>query len=224
MIVNFNFPRPSPDLIERYRRVRIDAVARLIDSAQIADPAIKPLHGLPHVVGPALTVATVGGDPRMAILAIGAARRGDIILIAAGGDANSFGWGGGLTLSADAVGCEAVAIDGLAVDKAAIVACTTPVYARGVSMRSVPARGAGSIAVPVSFGGVSVAAGDLVIGGADGLCFVPAADLMAVLEQAEAESARIAANIELIKAGDRTIFDLRGGIAFSASLGLTWPE
>jgi 4-hydroxy-4-methyl-2-oxoglutarate aldolase len=224
MIANLDFARPPAEIIARYRNVRIDAVARAIDPARIADPAIKPVHGLPHVVGPALTVATHGGDPRMAILAIGAARPGDVILIAAGGDTRSFGWGGGLTLSADAAGCEAVAIDGLAVDKAAIVACTTPVYARGVSLRSVPAETAGSIAVPVDFGGVAVAPGDLVIGDADGLCIIPAADLVDVLERAEAETARVAANVELISGSGRTIFDLRGGKEFAASLGLTWPE
>jgi len=52
-----------------------------------------------------------------------------------------------------------------------------PVYARGLTLNSPEKHGPGEIGLPISLGGESVAAGDVVVGDRDGVVVVPLASL-----------------------------------------------
>jgi len=220
------FPRLAdvdPDIVARFRGVLLDVVCRLLDNGQIADSAIRPLGGRsPHIVGPAVTVAASPGDFTSAIAATAVARRGDVILVT-GGDGSSFPcWGGGLTFAADAVGCEAIAVDGTVVDSRFILECTTPVFCRGSSLRHTTTPPAGSVNVTMVWGGVTVEPGDLVLGDGDGICIIPRARMLEILLQAEEITARILGGLAHMRATGDSLFDLYGGRNFTDAAGMTW--
>jgi 4-hydroxy-4-methyl-2-oxoglutarate aldolase len=221
--VLLDIPRPAPDLVARYKAVRLDAVARALSNAALADPAIKPAG--PSVVtmaGAAVTLSTDVPDTAYAIAALGAVQAGDVLMIAPGPGVAA-AWGGGLTNSADILGLAGVGVDGLIVDSDAVRACVTPVFCRGASFRGGPAASTCAINATILWGGVSVSPGDLVLGDGDGVCVVPLARVAELIDAAESESARIEAALAEMHANRQTLFDRRGGAAFARSLGLDWP-
>ena len=213
----------DPDIVARFRAVLLDVVCRLLDNDRIADPAIRPLPGCsPYIVGPAVTVAGSPGDFTSAIAATAVARRGDVILVSSGDGASFPVWGGGLTFAADALGCEGVAIDGTVVDSRFILECRTPVFCRGSSVRHTTPPPAGSVNVPIVWGGVAVAPGDLVLGDRDGLCILPRDRMLAILIEAEETTARIRDSLAHMRATGDSLFDLYGGRTFTAAAGMVW--
>jgi regulator of RNase E activity RraA len=72
-------------------------------------------------------------------------------------------------------------IDGAVRDTEELAARDLPVYARGISPRGPTREGPGEINVAVSIGGTVVHPGDIVVGDADGLVFVPPEQADAVL-------------------------------------------
>ncbi len=217
--------RPPRDLVAHVRGLRLDQIVKALPVTQLMDSAIKPL-GLRNVriVGPAVTVASVGPDPMLGMIATGVAQPGDVIVVAAGGNEAGFAWGGGLTLSAANVGCAGVVVDGVVIDADSIVEQDTPVFCRGSTLRSTPIEVRGSINVAVTCGGVLIEPGDLIVGTLDGVCVIPRADIEELVATVGPESARINANIETLIATKQTIFDLRGGRSLADDLGLEWVD
>jgi len=222
------YPRAGdidPKIIARFRGVLLDVVCRLLDNDRIADPAIKPLGaGRPSIIGPAVTVAAAPGDFTSAIVATAVAKRGDVILVSGGGSDSFPCWGGGLTFAADALGCEGVAIDGTVVDSRFILDCATPVFCRGSSLRHTTMRPAGSVNVPIVWGGVAAEAGDLVLGDRDGICILPRSRMLEILVQAEETSGRIRESLAHMRVTGDSLFDLYGGRGFTDAAEMTWVE
>lgn len=217
--------RPAPELIARFKAVMREVVTENLPRAQYMDPAIKPLNGRDWtVVGPAVTVRIETFDHLMSIAALGVAKPGDVIVIAANGHLNSAVWGGGLTLSARNIGVEAVVVDGAVMDTRAILARELPVFCRG----SYPAHGTweqpGSVNVPVAAGGVLVHPGDIICGDLDGVIVVPRADAARIIAACEEKSARIRQSGQEMTARKSTLFERRGGIDMLKKRGIEWVE
>ncbi|MDA0369850.1 MAG: 4-hydroxy-4-methyl-2-oxoglutarate aldolase [Proteobacteria bacterium] len=217
--------RPPRDLVAQVHGLRLDQIVKALPTAQLMDSAIEPL-GLRNVrvVGPAVTVASVGPDPMLGMIATGVAQPGDVIVVAAGGSTAGFAWGGGLTLSAANVGCAGVVVDGVVIDADSIVEQSLPVFCRGATLRSTPVQARGSVNVAVTCGGVLIEPGDVIVGTLDGVCVIPRGDVADLIAAVGPESARINANIETLKATRQTIFDLRGGRRLADDLGLEWID
>lgn len=135
--------------------------------------------------------------------AIGAARPGDVIVVAAGGRTDAAGWGGILSLAAVTRGLGGVIVDGACRDVDEARDLALPVYAKGCT----PLTARGRLAetgwdVPVQLGTVTVTPGDLVIADASGVVFVPAARAADVLRAAEEIASREAAMAARIRAGE----------------------
>jgi regulator of RNase E activity RraA len=85
-------------------------------------------------------------------------------------------------------------------DTEELAARDLPVYARGISPRGPTREGPGEINVAVSIDGTVVQPGDIVVGDADGLVFVPPAQADALLKAVEAllakEKALLAAIVQ----------------------------
>ena len=81
-------------------------------------------------------------------------------------------------------GIAAFVTDGLARDRAGIIASGLPVFAMGIVPNSPASIGPGQVGAPVVLGGIAVRSGDIVVGDADGVVVVP-------LEKAEAVLARL---------------------------------
>jgi regulator of RNase E activity RraA len=186
---------------------------------------VRPMWGRPKVVGRARTVevvdtAAVGlaHSRHLATSAIVASGPEDVIVIANNGRTGVSCWGDILTVAAQQRGIRGTVIDGACRDVDAIADAGYPVWARA----GVPVTARGRIAeratdVPVSFGGIWVLPGDLVIADGSGVVFVPAARADEVLAAAERLAARQERMVEAVRAG-RSVVDVMHDTQFTSAL------
>ena len=174
--------RPSKDLIAALAQ---HAVSNLCDSMgrthNAAGGALRPMHRGGKLCGPALTVRTAPGDNLLIHKAIDMAQPGDIIVVDGGGALDAALIGDIMTRYAVTRSVAGFVIDGAVRDTEELAARDLPVFARGVSPRGPTREGPGDINVAVSIGGAVVHPGDIVVGDADGLVFVPPDQAEAVL-------------------------------------------
>ncbi|MGE0315364.1 MAG: RraA family protein [Lautropia sp.] len=203
-----NQVQPTPDVIRDFQRVDPEVVtqAARFASSILADVAgrrgglhgrIAPLAPTMRFAGPALTVEVRPGDNLMIHAALAIARPGDVIVVDGKGDLGSALMGEIMSRQAVAVGVAAVVIDGAVRDSDAIRELGFPMYAAGLNPNG-PTKGvAGRLNHLISIGGVSVCAGDLVVGDADGVTVIErekaAAMLALAAAKVDAETKRIAA-------------------------------
>lgn len=223
--VHATIERPAPEMVERFRRIVREVVTEHLGKSQIMDPAIKALVGRPwDIVGPAVTVDLDSFDHLMCIAALGVARRGDVIVVAAHGHTGQAVWGSGLTTSARNIGIEAVVVDGAVLNTNIILQRELPVFCRA----SHPVHGSrekpGSVNVPVSCGGVIVQPGDLILGDLDGIVVVPRVDAGQIAMACEERTARLLKNREAMLGQGKTFFELVGGRATIERAGVQWIE
>jgi regulator of RNase E activity RraA len=135
-----------------------------------------------------------------------AAEEGDVIVIANAGRTDVSCWGGILSVAARERGIAGVVIDGACRDIAESHTLDLPVFGRAV----VPVSARGRIVQtamdgPIEFAGVNVRSGDLVVADRSGVVFVPAGEAERVAELAERITAREAAMIEAVQAGESVV-------------------
>ena len=98
-------------------------------------------------------------------------------------------------------GIAAFVTDGLARDRAGIVAAGLPLFAMGISPNSPASSGPGQVGAPVVLGGVQVCSGDIVVGDADGVVVIPLAEAELVLEKLHMVQAAEKTAEETVKGG-----------------------
>jgi 4-hydroxy-4-methyl-2-oxoglutarate aldolase len=196
-----------PDVIRDFERVDASVVeqASRFPSSILADVAgrrgalggrIAPLSPTMRFAGPALTVEVRPGDNLMIHAAMAIARPGDVIVVDGKGDLSSALMGEIMSQQCVALGVAAVVIDGAVRDCEAIRELGFPMYAAGLNPNGPTKFVPGRLNHPISIGGVSVRAGDLVVGDADGVTVIErdkaAAMLPLAAEKVAAETRRIA--------------------------------
>lgn len=185
----------APDVIREIQRIDATLVARAAEypSSILADVAgrrgalssrIAPLAPTMRLAGPALTVEVRPGDNLMIHAAMAMAQPGDVLVIDGKGDESSALMGEIMVSQCMAAGIAGVVVYGAVRDSEAIRALGFPVYATGCNPNGPTKLVPGRINWPVSVGGVTVQAGDLVVADADGVVVVEPAKVPAVLEQA----------------------------------------
>jgi 4-hydroxy-4-methyl-2-oxoglutarate aldolase len=152
---------------------------------------IRPLFGMPKVVGRAVTVKiTAAGMTRskqhLGVGAIACAEKGDLIVIDNHGDQRNNCWGEILTCAAKTKGVSGVIIDGAARDVDICQAMEFPVFARAV----VPITARGRIMQEdfnclVRIGDVQVRPGDILVGDINGVVVIAPEKIEEVLREAE---------------------------------------
>lgn len=161
------------------------------------------------VVGRAVTVkmaaaGEVKNEHHLGMTAISLAEPGDIIIIDNGGRLDTSCWGGILANSAKAKGVGAVIVDGATRDLDDCIEINFPVYARGTVVWT--ARGRimeQSTNEMISFGGVQVRPGDVVMGDRSGVVIVPWSRVDEVLAKAEELYEKEEAMVrEILSSGD----------------------
>lgn len=175
------------DLLARWRRIPVSVLVDLAPDLQI-DPAIRALRpaGSEPLFGRALTVRCAPPDFGSVLLATGAIRAGEVMVIDAGGAAHAAVIGDVLCGQLARVGAAGVVCDGAVRDVDGLAAMTAlPVYARFVNPRGPVGVTEGEMNGPVTVGGCRVGPGDLVIGDGDGLAAVPAERLADLIGPAE---------------------------------------
>jgi len=152
---------------------------------------IRPLFGLPKVVGFAVTIKiTAAGMAKskhhLGIEAIASAHQGDLLVIDNRGDTQNNCWGEILTCAAKMKGVSGVIIDGAARDVDMCDEMGFPVFSRGV----VPITARGRIMQEdfnclIRLGDVQVRPGDILVGDINGVVVIPPERLDEVLSEAE---------------------------------------
>ena len=175
-----------------------DAVGRV----GAMDSAIRRLCGR-RVVGPAYTVVTGTGDSSTIHRALTAAPAGSVVVVDAQGATARSVWGGVLTAGAMAAGVVGAVVDGVVRDLEESAAQGFTLFARGTCPAG-PHKGfRGSYGVPVQCGGVVVHPGDIVVGDADGVSVVPAAQAAAALAAVDRIAATERSWLERIRGGEK---------------------
>lgn len=194
--------RPDPALLERFRGAQTSHLADAMDGRGALDYRIKPLDPANATfVGPALTAFAYPADVAAVIGALHEAQAGDVIVIANDGFTKTAVIGdlvAGMMRNKGVVAC---VTDGLARDKAGIVATGLPLFCAGIQPNSPALNGPGIVGAPITLGDVHVRPGDVVVGDADGVVIVPADRLEAVLARLGLVRAAEAVAEARVKAG-----------------------
>ncbi len=169
--------------------------------------AIRPVAPSFRICGPAVTVHSPGGDNLWLHRAIYVARPGDVLVVHVS-DAHDYGyWGEIMSLAAQVQGLGGLVIDGCVRDGAMLEQFGFPVFSRGLCIRGTGkdfgARG--WINHPTLFGNLTVHAGDLVAGDADGVVVLPREQAAAFVDAAVAREKKEAGILERLRAGERTL-------------------
>jgi 4-hydroxy-4-methyl-2-oxoglutarate aldolase len=194
--------RPDRALIEAFRGTQTSHLVDAMEGRGAVDWRIKPLDPAnAGFVGSALTAHSYPADFFGVAGAAMEAEAGDVIMCN-----NEYYTGTAVIgdLAAGAMRNKGVAgfvTDGLARDRAGIVAAGLPVFAMGIVPNSPASIGPGQVGAPVVLGGVHVCSGDIVVGDADGVVVVPLAQAQDVLARLRKVQAAEKAAEEVVKAG-----------------------
>ena len=193
---------PAPEIIEAFRDMPVAAIGDAM-SRNVGAFGLRQYHGrLGEVLcGPAVTVRVRPGDNLMIHQALMMVRPGDVLVIDGGGDVTQALVGGLIRTT-----CVAKRLGGLVLDAALRDVMEwaeegMPIFARGHTHRGPSKDGPGEVNIPIACAGMAVMPGDLIIGDADGVIAVPAAEAAAVLEKTRAHLKKEAAIREGNRAG-----------------------
>jgi 3-hexulose-6-phosphate synthase/6-phospho-3-hexuloisomerase len=161
------------DLFEAFAKVSTCNIADAAHKRGVMDNGIvlRNGHGV-KTVGRALTVQTAKGDWAKPVEAIDRARKGDIVVIDAGGSEIAV-WGELAANSALVKGVAGVIIDGAARDIDGIIDLGFPCFSRHVSPHAGEPKGFGGIGLEIVCGGQMVRTGDWIVGDESGVVVVP---------------------------------------------------
>lgn len=209
-------PRPSDDIIGRYREVALCYSASCVFAdvqgrAGVMHSSIKPIFPC-KLVGPALTVRLSQGDLQDPLKALEVGRPGDVVVVDAGGETETSVVGGLMGGLAKNRGIAGMIVDGAGRDIDELRDLGWPIFVRAVTARGTHTMFSGrkedlSLNIPIVCGGVVVNSGDMIVADEIGITVVPLPHLTAVLERAKEQADREAATREWVKQG-RTVEDL----------------
>ncbi|MEA2817642.1 MAG: 4-hydroxy-4-methyl-2-oxoglutarate aldolase [Rhodospirillaceae bacterium] len=194
--------RPDRALLEAFRGAQTSHLADAMEGRGAVDWRIKPLDPAnASFTGPALTAHAYPADFFGVAGAAMEAEPGDVIMCA-----NEHYTGTAVIgdLAAGMMrnkGVAAFVTDGLARDRAGIVAVGLPLFAMGISPNSPASTGPGQVGAPVVLGGVQVCSGDIIVGDADGVVVIPLAQADAVLGRLRTVQAAEKTAADSVKAG-----------------------
>ena len=162
---------------------------------------IKPLAPRTRLTGQARTVTCMVGDNGAIHAALRLIGPGDVLVIDAGGHADTALWGGLLTQAALSRGLTGVVIDGAVRDVAEIREAGFACFA-AASVPAGPHKGfGGTIDGVIACAGCTVAPGDIVLGDDDGIAVVPLGRAEAVLADCHAKLAQEEQALERLRQG-----------------------
>ncbi|GAE25969.1 dimethylmenaquinone methyltransferase family protein [Halalkalibacter wakoensis JCM 9140] len=192
--------RPNDQLVNEYRSVVTPHISDNLNRIYGASANLRPYHKGGKLIGTALTVKTRPGDNLMVHKAIDIAEPGDIIVVDAGGDLSNAIVGEIMLRLAKRNKIAGFVINGAIRDTGAFAQDDFPVYACGVTHKGPYKDGPGEINVPISLGGMTINAGDIIVGDEDGLVAVPlekAEEILTLVKKQQKAEEEIMNSIEV---------------------------
>ena len=201
-------PLPS-DVLGQWRDIPPAIASDCMNREQAMSGAIKPIAQGTTLCGQARTVQCMVGDNSAIHAAVRMARPGEVLVIDAGGFANTALWGGLLTEGAMAQGLAGIVIDGAVRDVAEIRELGFPCYSAAI-VPAGPHKGhGGTIDGPIACGGCPVSPGDIILGDDDGIAVVPLQRQDQIMKASREKIAQEQSAVERVRAGE-TLADQMG--------------
>lgn len=217
-MINSDFERLDAATVAAYSDIPTTIVADVAGRRGALDARVRSMVPGLSAVGTAFTVEVRPGDNLMIHAALMLARPGDILVVDGKTDSTSALMGELMCAHAAAAGIAAVVIDGVVRDSATLREGQFPVFAAGVNANGPTRTQGGRIGYPVSVGGVSAAAGDLVVCDDDGVVIVPRQDAAGLLTAAQAKIAAEALRFSDIQEGRLLYGWLEGALKTAGEL------
>ena len=197
--------RPAQNLVQELADFETATVHEAYGGKGALSCDIKPIDPSGRVCGPAVTVSGRPGDNLILHKAIYVAEPGDVLVATVGGYTEAGPWGEIMTVAAQARRIAGLIIDGSVRDSSAIRRLRFPVFSRAISIKGTTKETLGLINHPIQMGGIPIRPGDMVLGDADGVVVVAAADLTWVLEKCRQRRDKEEKVMEEIKRGKSTL-------------------
>lgn len=180
LLVNSGLERPSRRISEALLGVATSVLADASPAVRAHGDPLRLWSAAARFAGPAFPVAA-GSLAQWKALEL--AEPGDVLVIACGARRPQAEFGGVYVAIAEAKGIAAIVTDGLLRDVDDIRGRSIPVFACGAHPSSPADPEAGTVGLPIRFGGGVVAAGDMVVGDRDGVAILPGGELESILSQ-----------------------------------------
>lgn len=197
-----DFPRVAPELVAQAAQYQPAIFSDINGRRGALHGRITALRPRMKVAGPAFTVEVRPGDNLMIHAAMALAQPGDVLVIDGKGDQTSALMGTIMMTACRQLGLAGVVVDGAVRDSLEIDEMDYPVFSVGTNPNGPTKNNGGRIGHPVSVGGVTVHAGDFIIGDGDGVVVVEREALAALLPLADHKVKAEARRIEQIQQGN----------------------
>lgn len=187
------YPPLEEALIDRWRRIPVAVAVDLQGDVAQIDPAIRPLRppgSQPRLFGRAVTALCEAPDFGAVLHALDCIEAGDVLVIAAAGDAGTAMIGEILGGQLRRRGGRGIVCDGAIRDVATLAGWDNfSVFARHVTPRGPRSAADGTVNAPCRVGGVRIHPGDLILGDDDGVVALPRSVILGRIDDAEAKMA-----------------------------------
>lgn len=197
-----DFERVPPQLVQQAGAFQAAILADVNGRRGALHGRIAALRPSMKVVGTALTVDVRPGDNLMIHAAMSLAKPGDVLVIDGKADQTAALMGTIMMTACRKLGIAGVVVDGAVRDSLEIEEMDFPVFSVGTNPNGPTKLVPGRIGHPVSVGGVTVHAGDLVVGDADGVVVIEREAVAALIPLADKKVKDEAARIAAIQQGD----------------------
>lgn len=167
-----DFERPDRELVELFRGIPVANIDDNMGRIAAVDSCIYPLNPKARLLGTAFTVNAPAGDNLLFHKALDMAKPGDVIVLANKGSMSRSLCGEIMSSYAKKRGLAGIIIDGCVRDSEALSEMDFPVYAKGVTPNGPYKNGPGEMNFPVSFAGVVINPGDIIVGDSDGILVI----------------------------------------------------
>ncbi|ANK80737.1 MAG: hypothetical protein TEF_07950 [Rhizobiales bacterium NRL2] len=180
--VRRNTPRPSAEQVAAIAGAPTGFVVDALGGRGAMGPAVKPvIAGQSDFCGVAVTCHTGPADNLALLAALPLLQPGDVAVVATDGYVQTAVVGDLVLQMAKNRGAAALVTDGAVRDTPGIRHVGLPCFATAVTPNSPAKNGPGVVNEPVVLAGLTVAAGDIVVGDVDGVVVVPHARIDAVI-------------------------------------------
>lgn len=183
----------AKDLVERWRNMPVAIIADISKGDCQIDPQIRPLcppSQQPRLFGRAVTALCAPPDFGAVLWALDLVKNGDVLVIAAQGNMQHAMIGEILGGHLRRLGAAGVICDGAIRDVAELASWKDlSCYSRFITPRGPTGAALGEVNAAISFGGLKVTPGDLIIGDDDGLAALSPNMAESLIVEAEAKMA-----------------------------------
>ena len=200
LTIKRSFQRAPAEKIEELRGAPTGNVVDAMRGRGAMDHAIKPIDpARASFIGSALPVETGPSDNLAIAAGVAQAQEGDVVVAASDAFDRTAVCGDIVAMLAKNAGCAGLVFDGMTRDLDGLEGVGLPVFSRGITPNSCVRSGPGRVGLPIVAGGVSVEAGDIVMGDRDGVIVVPLAMLDEVIATVKAIRAAEAETIAKVQ-------------------------